>query len=928
MAQRYVVIDLETTGNSVKKGDKIIQFAAVVVEDNKIIEEYSTFMNPGKPLSSFIEELTGIQEEQLAKAPLFAEVAPKIISLLENACFVAHNVLFDLSFLQDELLEAGYEGFFGSTIDTVELAKIMRPGAASYKLSQLAETEGVGHDRPHQADSDAYATAELFILFTRELSKFPLVTMKQLHKLSQSLKSEISELIGDLLDDRMKHSPIHHPNLMINKGIAFRRPVADQLIERNGQEEYPLTAEEKTAMIKQAFAHFEPREDQLKMMDDVYDVITNDKIAMIEAGTGLGKTLGYLLPAAYMSVQRHAKVIISTYTIELQNQLLHKELPNLRESIPFPINTVVIKGRSNYISLAKFDRVLRIREDNYDSNLTRMQILVWLLTTETGDKDELNLTSGGELFWEKLQNGIRLENAHQASWEPFEFYERAKASAEEADILITNHAYLMTNYFFNPREAFENATIIIDEAHQLESAALKHLGTAIDYVSIKMVLNKVGVTEQKLLTYRLKQLAAKQQEQRIIQEIERRTQESAYELDQFFHMLSRLSDKERTSNETNALNLQKTMEKKKMNRPLQMIAERLAGQFNRLSSLFDDFVTRVVEREQLGKSQIHYISEAYSISQFLSDKAREFTEFFIQPKADFLYWIEWNRNSPVQYASLYSQPILAANALWKQFFSRQKSVVLTSSTLTVKGSFSYMKDKLGIEQSETFMYPSPFDFRSKVKMLVADDLPEVIKVNTEEYARSLALYIKEAALACKGRMLVLFTSHEMLRTTHEELKNLRELEDFNLLSHGVTSNSKTRLIKYFQNFDKSILLGTAGFWDGLDLPGETLQCLMMVRLPFTSPKEPIHEARCKQIEAMGGNPFAEYSLPEAIMKFRQGFGRLIRTRDDKGIFIICDKRVTNASYGKDFISSLPEMDREGVQLGSLQKTIKSWLPHS
>ena len=930
MTQRYVVVDLETTGNSVKKGDKIIQFAAVVVEDGRIAEQFSTFLNPEQPLTPFIEELTGISSEQLEGAPLFADIAPEINRLLDKACFVAHNVLFDLSFLQDELLAAGFSGFYGPTIDTVELAKIMRPQSASYKLSHLAAAEGLIHERPHQADSDALVTAELLMKFADELKQIPLVTLKQLLALSHSLQSEVSELMEFTLQERMKQSPLHHPYLQIHKGIAFRKPTSPEKLQRPLAAVFPKANEEKKEMLRKAFSQFEAREGQLNMMDDVYRLISGGKLAMLEAGTGLGKTLGYLMPAAYVSVAKNEKVIISTYTIELQNQLLHKELINLRNSLPFPVQTAILKGRSNYISLANVDRVLRIRDDNYDSALTKMQILIWLLQTETGDRDELNLTSGGELFWEKLHNGIRLSNEHQASWEPFDFYNRAKAQAEVADLIITNHAYLLSDYFTNKDGMFSGSTIIIDEAHQLDHAASKHLGTSFDYISIKMMLNKIGNAEQKLLLYRLKNLLMEGtgMDGGVCTRIENLVQETGYELEQFFRMLAGMAEKRMAGvSDRNAANLRDILLSSPNQRALLMLVERLVDHFKQLAGLLDESTAHILKSSQLGKSQMFYLSELYTLVQFMKEKCGQMKEYFLKPNDGTIYWLEWNRNSPSQYVYLYSQPILAGNTLWNRFFSKQKSVILTSSTLTVNGSFAYMKKKLGIDgqECETLEYPSPFDYKGKVRMLVASDIPEVNRVKVEEYAAWIAAYIRDAALASKGRMLVLFTSHEMLKETHEWLKNESELDDFSILSHGVSSNSKSRLIKYFQNYDKSILLGTAGFWDGLDLPGETLQCLMMVRLPFSSPSEPVTEAKCNEIIADGGNPFSAYSLPEAVIRFRQGFGRLIRTNEDRGVFIVCDRRIVTSPYGRDFLQSIPNIDKAEISLDALKPAIKEWL---
>ncbi|WP_050615396.1 ATP-dependent DNA helicase DinG [Bacillus testis] len=929
MTQRYVVVDLETTGNAVKKGDKIIQFAAVVIENDRIVDTYSTLINPQQPISPFIEELTGIKEEDVKDAPLFEEVAPTINSLLRHSTFVAHNVLFDLPFLQDQLQEAGFEGFFGSTIDTVELAKIMRPGATSYKLSHLALDEGYEHDRPHQADSDAYVTAELFLLFKREMAELPLVTLKQLNKLSFSLKSEISDLLSQILQARMAQSPKHHPGLAINKGIAFNKPVSEDAPKQDVSQHYPVSKEEKMEMLSKAFSRFEQRSDQLLMMDQVYKTLTEGQISLIEAGTGLGKTLGYLLPAAYFSAQRQQSVMISTYTIDLQNQLLHKELDNLKKMIPFSVKSAVLKGRANYLSLAKFDRALRARDDHYDSALTKMQILVWLLKTTTGDKDELNLTSGGELFWEKLHCSPGLASEHTSSWEAYDFYERALMAAGNADLIITNHSYLMSDVFGKKNPLLKSRTLIVDEAHHLESAALKYLGSSIDYVSMKMLTNKLGQLGQNQLLCKLEKMVSgidacyKQK----IGDVDFLLQEAIFEWEQFFTLLSKICQEESEKQGfKQALPLGLLLEGTHQSQPLYMLAERLAEHFKRIASALKEMVQLVVQKGHPGKTQLFYLNDIEDIASSLREYAGLLQEFFLRNKEDILYWAEWTRNSPSQYVYLYSQPITGGSEMWSNYFSQLQSAVLTSSTLTIKGSFEYMKKKLGFDgQSiETAIYPSPFDYKNKVRLLVAEDIPEVSNVAMDEYASHIADYIEQAAIATKGRMLVLFTSHEMLKATHEYVRNKEELMDFNILSQGISSKSKTRLIKYFQNYDKSILLGTASFWDGLDLPGETLECLMVVRLPFSPPNDPVTEARLRKIKEQGENPFTAYSLPEAIVRFRQGFGRLIRTAEDKGVCIICDKRIVSAYYGQDFLQSIPAVQTDRVVAGDLQMKIKDW----
>lgn len=370
---KFAVIDLETIGNAPKRGDRIIQFAAVVIENGKIIEQYSSFINPEQQIPPFIEELTGINDEMVKDAPLFSEIAPKILTMLDDAYFVAHNVLFDLSFLQEELIHAGYEGFFGPVLDTVELARILLPTADSYKLSDLALKEKLSHDRPHQADSDAYVTAELLLILLDKLQKIPLCTMRQLYKLSDGLKSDLHMLLGDMIMNKEQTIEVLPESIEIFRGIALKKKKnLPKNVSIPSQIEYPVDIESKEALFQKAFQVFEKRTGQFQMMDAVYRSLLNQQHSLIEAGTGVGKSIAYLIPAAIFSRLKNKPVVISTYTTQLQEQLLTRDIPLLNKMFSFPVKTVLLKGRNHYLSLYKFELSLKEEDDNYDTCLTKI----------------------------------------------------------------------------------------------------------------------------------------------------------------------------------------------------------------------------------------------------------------------------------------------------------------------------------------------------------------------------------------------------------------------------------------------------------------------------------------------------------------------------------------------------------------------------
>jgi ATP-dependent DNA helicase DinG len=930
MSNKFVVVDLETTGNSPKKGDKIIQFAATVIENGKISHTYSSLLNPGQPIPAFIEELTGINDSMVKNAPTFDQIAGKVLTLLDNAFFVAHNVLFDLNFLQDELIEEGYEGFFGPVLDTVEMARILFPTTDSYKLSDLAAKEGLTHERPHQADSDAYVTAELLLLLMDKLKNLPHQTIQQLKRLSGGLKSDLDLLLDEIDQDKSQHVEMLSSDLEVYRGIALKKAKERVHSYREQPFAYPTDGNGKAELLKRAFSQFEMREGQFEMMDAVYHAFQENQHGLIEAGTGIGKSLGYLLPAAIFAKQNGERVVVSTFTTQLQEQLLSKDIPLLTKMFDFSLRVALLKGRNHYLSLAKFEESLNQEEDNYDTTLSKMQILVWLTETETGDLDEINLSSGGMIYWHKIKNDDTMF-LQGKSWLSRDFYLNAKKQAKEADLLITNHSLLLSDLASEHQILPEYHYAILDEGHQFEKAAGKFLGVSFDYVSFRMLLGQLGLYEQKQLFYRLENTLESHGAQAASEglytfEINQILTDVLFEMDEFFKYLASYVRKKvkRASNYRISCTLQERASESKEWKHLHSVAER-----------FIFLLRDLIDALQIKIDQLKPLKEALSIEEKLSleeivsnltslEEKRTFVKQIFIVHSDDIKWVEMDtrtQNSTV----VYSQPVSVADSLSTSFFGKKKSILITSATLSVKGSFHYMKAQLGLENTSCLQkqISSPFEYAKQVQLYVPEDLPEVNQVRLDDYVAAISEHIISIAEATSGRMLILFTSHEMLKKTHDLIKESGLLEEFSLIAQGITSGSRARLTRNFQRFEKSILFGTNSFWEGIDIPGEDLTCLIIVRLPFSPPDEPVTEAKSNRIKEQGGNPFADYSLPEAILRFKQGFGRLIRTKTDKGYIIVFDKRIVTTQYGKAFLQSIPSVPIRKTDIIGLVQAIEN-----
>ncbi|MEK5442088.1 ATP-dependent DNA helicase DinG [Fredinandcohnia sp. FSL W7-1320] len=922
MKKRFVVVDLETTGNSPKKGDKIIQFAAVVIEDGEIIERFATFVNPKQDIPVFIEQFTGISNEVVANAPDFSIVAPEIISMFKDSYFVAHNVPFDYSFLQEELAQCGFTKFQCLTIDTVELSRVMLPLADSYKLGQLAESLSLTHENPHQADSDAEVTAEILLKIVHKIEQLPLVTIQKLYTLSNYFKSDIREILREIIDDRSKHAK-RESKFDIYRGLALRKKKKQKGKANPKSNTY-------TEVFHSVIHDFPFRQGQLEMVQTIHHALETNQHAIIEAGTGIGKSLAYLLPAVYIS-KKKGRCMISTNTLQLQQQLFERDVAKLREILSFDFEVALLKGRGNYLSLRRFEQILYEDSENYDEVLAKAQILVWLTETETGDIDEINLPSGGKLLWDRVKSTYENHGFEDTIWESRSFYKKARESAEKADILITNHALLLQDLSYDFEILPSYDYLIMDEAHHFETLAKRQVGFHIHYLMIHSVLTRIGLFETNDLLKKSSKIV-----ERIgynsdsFERVNQLLKDMRASVNEFFRMIrSHALSKQSNENQTNRIQyvVDRNNESGEYWQEAMEQLTKLSISKKELSTMIQYQNELIIQnKSMLTPLQLGLFNDYLLCFNLLFEKCA-IIESFYDVLENQMVWIEIDPKGPVNSATLFVEPTDVSEYLADHFFTFKKSVIMTSATLTVDYSFSYIIKKLGLTdfQPITLTIPSPFDYERQAVMMVPSTVPLINSVSQDEFVDSISVHIAEIAKKTNGRMLVLFTSHDMLQKTYMNLKRMQQLEEFVLIAQSISGGSRAKLTKNFQAFDKAILLGTSSFWEGVDIPGEDLTALVIVRLPFTAPNDPIFAVRTKEIEGKGGDSFKELSLPEAILRFKQGIGRLIRSEKDKGVIFILDRRIITAWYGKKFVSSIPQMKLIQKPLHELMEYVEKWL---
>lgn len=933
LKKKYVVVDLETTGHSIKAGDEMIEIGMAVIEDGQLTEQLSAFVRPTQPIPPFISQLTGITDKDVKDAETFDVIAPRVLSLLDGGVFVAHNVQFDLNFLNDALEEEGYLPYTGPVIDTVEFARILLPTAESHALSHLSESLHLAHQEAHRAGSDASATAELLLELLKRLHTLPLETLKHLRRLSPRLFSAIEEeidhairLVGIEEDERFDR----FRKIALKKRQTIERLSHPPILEPFG----PFVDELNAVTFPRLFEGYEERRGQLEMMRHVYQSLDQETPLLVEAGTGTGKSLGYLVPAAHYALEHEVPIVVSTHTIQLQEQLFARDLPLLRQLFDTPVQIALLKGRSNYIDLRKFEFFLNDQEDVYNFTLAKAILLVWLTETETGDLEEVSLPGGAAQGNIGIKQLIQSDSQSQLGrfdpWYSRDFFQHAIRQAKDATIIVTNHALLFSDLQFEAGVLPKGSPLILDEAHQIEEVASHHFGLVFDGHTFDRLFRQLGYSSDKKLLHRLLDLS---EEWDIAEMVEAHSETVDEALTTLLEeadgllMIVQAYGLELASRKARREGMV-SIRFKRLDRSMRAVQEsakrvelvlrRLRQAIRAIHKLFHE------HREQMSYRERSLVADLKAITAQIEEAELAIFETMLAPHDETVSWIETSVKNR-KLTRVYTQPIDISERLRRDVFLK-RTCILTSATLTVSNKFQFIENRLGLDAFETrrFVVPSPFGYADNVRLMIPTDLPLLQDVPLPEFAETIAEAILQIAEVTEGRMLVLFTSNDLLRLTHEATKPLLP-DRFTLLSQGVTQGSRQRLMKQFKQLDACILFGTASFWEGVDIPGDDLSCLVIVRLPFAPPDQPIVQARSERIEKLGKSSFFEYSLPQAIIRFKQGFGRLIRTTNDRGVVFVLDRRIETTRYGKRFVTSLPKVPVLSKPLDELTAELELFL---
>ncbi len=998
MSRTYIALDLEATGMHPDR-DEILEIGAVKFRDGELVDRWESLVRPQQQIPYKVTQLTGLRWADVARAPHISQVMPNLTRFVGDSPIIGQSIEFDLAMLT----KAGAR-LKNVAWDTFELATLLVPEAAVYNLRSVAEKLGVKEQeaQTHRALADAELTMHVFNALRERIEDIPLEVLSEINRstarstwplrlLFQDVEHEkarnaFTTGLGSSIRSQLAAKGLSEAELDIGilKAPDSEKEITPAPLGFSGR--YPVDHTEIEEILKpggaisQAFRQYEFRPQQVEMAQAVASAFNKGHHLIVEAGTGTGKSVGYLLPAILYSLRTGDTVVVSTSTINLQDQLFTKDLPLLHRvlegkagvegkdepkskggtskgklKLP-PFRSALMKGKRNYICLRRWYTFRRGQAASIDQLRVMVKVLIWLPETTSGDRNELLLLHDENDMWGNIcvsEEGCPLYEC-RVRQKGLCFFDRARRQAYAANILVVNHALLLSDLAMGGGILPEYNHLIIDEAHNLEDEATDALGFTVDRAMVMKLLNRLSIapsadgrSEDFLTNFRgslAAELAKVQSGKssgrgkgkltrevlstvdealgRIRPAVER-ARESTVEL--FGNLISVL---EVYQDEQNAYDLRQRITGEVRRHPawgqVEMIWDNMGLQLKtvedgliRISSMLGEpeWDSPTGPGEDGTPSYFEMLLELRTVFTDLHKMRTNANAAITNPDEGAVYWLEAKvKGGDV---ALRCAPLHVGPLLDRYLFSAKKTVVLTSATLSTDSDFSYIRERLSLETGKDLQLSSPFDYSKAAMLYLPTDVPEP---GSPGYQRHIEQALVELCKASRGRALVLFTSHSAVRSTYRAIQRPLEDEGIMVLGHNI-DGSRKQLLERFKNNPGTVLLGTSSFWEGIDVVGDALSLLVIAKLPFAVPTDPVFAARAEGFE----DSFLQYSVPNAILRFKQGFGRLIRSANDRGVAVILDRRISSKRYGQAFIDSLPECTVRRGPTANMPGVVANWL---
>ena len=938
----FVAIDVETTGLEAGT-DEIIEVAAVKFRDTEVLETFQRLVRPRHSLPIKIAQLTGINAQELETAQPFHAVAPDFVRFVKSYPVVGHSVGFDIRMLGAQGLRLPQPSH-----DTFELATLLLPGQPSYNLSALAAALAIPHPDAHRALADADVARQLFTILMQRIQELDDATLTEIVGLGGQTNWAPRLLFESVARDRA-HTALHRPLSGAPRadaqtlGVSWRGVKPLEVTQRSA----PLDLDQvrlffaPNGPLNQAFPGYERREQQLDMTLAVAEAFNTGGTLVVEAPTGTGKSMAYLVPAARYAAQRGQRVVVSTNTINLQDQLYFKDIPTLQHVIDTsvirdtgvdaePFTAALLKGRGNYLCLYRYGKLRRQEQPSPEQAQALIKIGLWVKDTKTGDRAELALDEREARAWSDVN--VTVDTCIGPRCPEFErcFFFGARRAAEAAHLIVVNHALLLSDVKAENAVLPRYDHVIIDEAHHLEDVATDQLGWQLDQATLLRFLDELwqsggvrllGGILSELPNY-FKNSAATPQDldkaegfAAALRPLIDRTRQATYELWRVLRLcIERLS---KESGYEQRLRLTPQIRKSPIWVDVQRAWENVMLPLADIGKGLEKLEAHIKGLEGAGLNEYDELMLRLGMMANWAVDAAIGGAKVVYGDDEGIQWLALDKQRDA--LKLHDAPLHVGPLLEAKLFAAKETVVLASATLSIDGSFDYVKQRVGLDAApvDQLQLDSPFDYERSTLLYLPTDMPEP---NDRAYQRALEDALIELATATGGRMLALFTSNSALRQTYRAIQEPLEEQEIVVLGQGL-DGSRRSLLQRFKEHPRAVLLGTSSFWEGVDIVGDALSVLVITKLPFAVPSDPVFAARSELFD----DAFTNYAVPQSILKFKQGFGRLIRSREDRGVVAVLDRRLLTKRYGKLFLGSLPQCTTQQGPLQNLPLAAARWL---
>lgn len=886
----FIAIDVETTGLD-DKNDRIIEIGAIKFSNGKSVAEFSSFINPGVPLPAAITQLTGIQTGDLSNAPTFDRIAGSLIDFMAGLPLCGHQIEFDIGFLNEEFKRAGRPKISAPEIDTALLSRIIVPSISRFSLKHMSHSLGIELENAHRALADARASGQAAIALIARINTIsPHVRLAMARFAPASLLKTL--LFKSLESDRSTAtagSPIgalQKPPKKLATPATFTAVSIDtiqQLFSSGGK-------------LSEAMNGFIERLSQTRMAVCVAETLNTATFLVAEAGTGTGKSLAYLLPSALFALANRTRILVSTHTRNLQDQLMSKDIPIVKKLAGSDLRYCVLKGRLNYLCIHRYRRLLsgELADLSYRERMGMLPLIRWAEETKTGDIEEQNQFNirWFSRIWRQICADAHLCKGKRCPDTGSCFLQNARQRALGSHLVIINHSLFFSEICSESSFLGSIGPIIFDEAHHLESCGHQYLRVEVDTNRFTQFLDSAAAVDKEIKKLESHNTPALQAEKDFKSAIKLLRSSISVFLDDLNTWAS-------------AQSLASTEYQIEFQKDTFSRLASCAGLHNALSDMQDMLYHQL---QSFGPEEA-----ADGVDTSLKPAFRLLSDRTSQLKADLEYvtaavteghvfWIEGNLKKG--WTKLCGVPLDIGSLLAGLWEKNNAACIFTSATLSVSRSMEYFKQKTGLVgasggKTRCELFESPFSpdqtWRGAMRNAPACDTPE--------YPDYVANVISALMSEFNKNILVLFTANAMLGAVHSRCKHLLSLRNCTLLAQGITGNRQV-VLDEFKNSERAVLLGADSFWEGIDVPGKACEIVIIPRLPFQVPTHPLTRALSKKMEEECGESFFSYTVPEAIIKFRQGTGRLIRGREDRGALLVLDNRIITKNYGRRFRDSL------------------------